>query len=584
MPRQASAALLLLICCAAAWSLPADRLTTWDPGVPGGIPSVTTIHATLDATRYGNGTADATAAINAAIQSAGDEARVNRPLAVYLPAGTYRITGSLDLNRSYVVLRGAGSDLTRIRYDSPDESFAVGMGLFWPEYAPPVDVVGSVAKGARTLTVADASGIEPGDVLQLDQLDDPSYVKIGDWIYGKRGPREADANGPSSPEGYRSVGQQIAVVAKRGNTLTLAGPTHIAFDAHFRPQVFHTCTAREGHSGRQWIGLEDVWIGGGRNNNIQVLNLAYGWIRGVECDGDPATGGGLDGDHINLFHAYRCEIRRCYVHHARRIVPGGGAYGIGIDNQSSDNLVEDNIVRCLNKPILTVASGGGNVVAYNLVDDAYIADHESWQENGIDGCHGSFSHHDLFEGNDTPNIGSDSTHGNCGWQTFFRNHARGMNLGIPRSACIRAVGVDGYNREHTFAGNVLLSPGLMVGGRPPVYLSTSLDTFDQAAVYRIGASSLGGEYHDLDDGTALRLLLAHGNFDYASGRVVWDERLADHSMPPSLYLRAKPAWFGDELWPYVDPQRSPMVGTLPARRRFENGVRDGFRAKQENRP
>ena len=30
------------------------------------------------------------------------------------------------------------------------------------------------------------------------------------------------------------------------------------------------------------------------------------------------------------------------------------------------------------------------------------------------------AHHDLFEGNLAPNIGSDSTHGNSGWQTFFR--------------------------------------------------------------------------------------------------------------------------------------------------------------------
>jgi len=565
--------MLLSFCVACAptiaHALPADRLTAWDPGIPGGIPQVMTVHATLDAARYGNGTSDATAAVNAAIQSAGDAARADRPLVVYLPAGTWRITGAIALNRSHVVLRGAGPHLTRVRYDSTEESFAVGMGLFWPDYGPPVDVVGSVPKGARTLTVADASGIEPGDVLQIDQLDDPGYVRMGDWIYGKRGPRDADANGPGSPEGYRSVGQQIGIVGKQGNTLTLAGPTHIAFDQRFRPQVFHTGTDRPGCHGRQWIGLEDLWLGGGRNNNIQILNLAYGWVRNVELNGNPAERGGLDGDHINLFHAWRCEIRGCYVHHARHIVPGGGAYGIDIANQSSDNLVEDNIVRQLNKPILTVASGGGNVVAYNFVDDAYIATHDSWQENGIDGCHGSFSHHDLFEGNDTPNIGSDSTHGNCGWQTFFRNHARGVNLGVPRSACVRAVGVDGYNREHTFAGNVLLSPGLTVGGRPPVYLSTTVETFDLAAAFRVGGASLGGEYHDLDDGTALRLLLAHGNFDYATGRVNWDPRLPERDLPASLYLRAKPAWWSDAPWPYVDPLREPKVGILPARARFE---------------
>ena len=43
--------------------IPADRRTVWNPGIPGGIPSRTTICATVAAATYGNGTTDATAAI-----------------------------------------------------------------------------------------------------------------------------------------------------------------------------------------------------------------------------------------------------------------------------------------------------------------------------------------------------------------------------------------------------------------------------------------------------------------------------------------------------------------------------------------
>jgi len=277
----------------------------------------------------------------------------------------------------------------------------------------------------------------------------------------------------------------------------------------------------------------------------------------------------MTGAHVAMFHAYRCEVRGSHVHHARSINPGGGAYGIAISNQSSDNLIEDNIVRYLNKPVVVSGSGGGNVVAYNYVDDAFIAAHKTWQESGIDANHGSFAHHDLFEGNDTPNIGSDSTHGNSGWQTFFRNHATGMNRTARRSLSIRAVGVDGFNREHTFVGNVLLGPGLVVNGDRPVFLSTSRATGGVPAVYRIGASSLGGPYEAFDDGTALRLLLRHGNFDYVTNTVEWDPRIAGRDLPPSLYLSAKPAFFGAELWPFVDPLREPKVGVLPARKRFD---------------
>lgn len=553
-----------------ATPLPPDRLTAWDPGIPGGIPAVTEVFATIDATRFGDGKADATAAINDALQRAGARARASRRLVVALPAGTYRITGILNLNRSHVVLRGAGPKLTRIRLDvSPSSGApAIRMGVFWPDYRPPVDVVGSVPAGARTLTVADATGIEVGDVLQLDQLDDPRYVVRGDHVYGKRGPRETDVNGPSSPGGYRSVGQQVEVVSRKGNVLGLATPAHIAFEAAFAPQVFKTATAREGEPGTRYVGLEDVYVTGGQNNNIVLLNVAYGWVKNVESDGDPASGGGVTGVHIALWHAYRCEIRGSYVHHARSIVPGGGAYGIAVSHQSSENLVEDNIARYLNKPIVVSASGGGNVVAYNYVDDALIANHATWQETGVDGNHGAFAHHDLFEGNWAVNLGSDCTHGNSGWHVFFRNYAPGMNSTVPRSSNIRAVGVDGCNREHSFVGNVLLAPDLVVNGRRPVYESTSPETLAAAAVYRIGAAANGGGLDRFDDGTTLRLLLRHGNWDGVTRSVKWDPKLP-RALPPSLYLKAKPAFFAGERWPWVDPEGEPRVAVLPAKKRFD---------------
>lgn len=547
--------------------IPPDRLTTWNPGIPGGIPTVREVFRTIDA-RLGDGQRDATAAINEAIQAAGAVAGPRRPLAVVLPAGRYRITGSINLSRSHVVLRGAGPGRTFVRLDTKEDVSAVRMGRFWPEYRPPVRVVGSVPRGSRSLTVADASGIQPGDVLQLDQLDDPAYVIRGDQQHGRRGPRPEDANGPSSPGGFRSVGQQVEVASRQGDTLALTGPTHIAFDAAFAPEVFKTATAREGEPGTRLVGLEDLHLTGGNNNNVWIMNVAYGWIRNVESDGDPSRGPGVTGAHVALFHAFRCEVRGSHLHHARSINPGGGAYGVAISNQSSENLIEDNVVRMLNKPVVVSGSGGGNVVAYNYVDDAFIASHPTWQETAIDANHGSFAHHDLFEGNDTPNIGSDSTHGNAGWQVFFRNRASGMNGTVARSLNVRAVGVDGFNREHTFVGNVLLQPGLVLNRTRPVVLSTSPASGAAAAVYRIGSCALGGPYEKFDDGTALRLLLRHGNFDYVSGAVEWAPGLA-RDLPPSLYLRAKPAFFGEELWPFVDPVREPKVGVLPARRRFE---------------
>src|SRR5262245_45582908 len=93
--------------------IPPDRVTVWKPGVPGGIPSYSHVFATIDASTYGNGTTDATAAINSALASAGAAASAASPQVVMLPAGTYLVSALIILDSSYVVLRGAGPTQTR---------------------------------------------------------------------------------------------------------------------------------------------------------------------------------------------------------------------------------------------------------------------------------------------------------------------------------------------------------------------------------------------------------------------------------------------------------------------------------------
>jgi hypothetical protein len=553
--------------------VPADRRTTWSPGIPGGIPEAGAVHTTIDASTYGTCDRDAAGAINDAIQAAGDAASEGNIQVVLLPEGTYCTQDIINLDRSYVVLRGAGPDLTRIEFEGDGGSPAIRMGIFWPEYSPAVSVVGSVPKGATSITVSDASGIEVGDVLQIDQVDDAGYVEMGDCEWYKRGPRPDDVNGPSSPDGFRSVGQQIEVASRSGNELGLSGVMHIAFDEAFSPEVFKTATARDGEPGTRYAGLEELYVTGGNSDNIAAVNVAYSWIRNIESDGNDDAGPGMSGIHIALSHAFRCEVRGSYIHHAREINPGGGAYGISLMMQSSDNLVEDNICHTLNKPLVMNASGGGNVVAYNYVDEAIIEYNMGWQETVIDGNHCSFPHFELFEGNWAANLSSDTTHGNCGWMTFYRNYASGINSSMLPTGNVTAVGVHGYNREHTFVGNVLLQPDLVVNGVDPVYeCADSGSCGDGATVYRIGCCSLGGSYEEFDDGTSLSLLYRHGNYDPVTGSVIWDEGNPDRDFPDSLYLAGKPAFFGSLDWPWVDPEGTTRVATLPAKARFDAGT------------
>src|SRR5207244_2254522 len=87
--------------------IPAERLTAWNPGIPGGVPSRSTVCATIDAATYGNGAKDATAGIQAALDAC-PEGQV-----VVLSAGSFAISGRLQITKG-IVLRGQGPSQTKI--------------------------------------------------------------------------------------------------------------------------------------------------------------------------------------------------------------------------------------------------------------------------------------------------------------------------------------------------------------------------------------------------------------------------------------------------------------------------------------
>jgi hypothetical protein len=592
--------------------LPADRRTTWDPGIPGGVPAVTTVFRTIDAATYGNNSTDATSAINSAITAAGAVATDTNRQVVYLPAGNYRVS-MVQLNQNNVILRGAGAGATRI----------IGTGAGGPavriggrySYGAVINVTATAPKGATTLTVADASSINVGDVLQIDQQDGPAtstgeghywngYLWMADGHYSKRQPT-GDMHGPgfggtqwggsgtwiqitnwnaqnSGP--WRSVTQQIEVTAKSGNTLTLHDPLHLDFTLDRVPQVFRTVSMRQADGlGTRYAGLESVAVAGGTNDNIELINVAYSWLAHVESDGQYVAGDslhpGMTGRSVQLFHAYRCVVRDSYVHHAYNIVNGGGAYGIAIEDGSSANLIENNVVVWLNKPVVMNVSGGGNVIAYNYVDNAMI-NGTAWQENALDGCHQAFSHSDLFEGNWAPNLGSDSTHGSAGWHVYFRNYATGRNsmpyntgsgTGLPTQN-LRAAGVDALSREHTFVGNVLMAVDFGAG---TYYEANPSSHPSGAPIYRLGDNGNGGAGDNWDTGQALSFTYRHGNWDSVNNGVVWDAGNSNHTLPASLYLTVKPAFFGSSVWPWVDPTAATRVNVLPAKARYDAGTPNG---------
>jgi hypothetical protein len=65
-------------------------------------------------------------------------------------------------------------------------------------------------------------------------------------------------------------------------------------------------------------------------------------------------------------------------------------------------------------------------------------------------------------------------------------------------------------------------------------------------------------------------LWLHGNSETVNKSVQWSSTIATRTLPASLYLATQPAWWPTgTAWPWVGPELSPTVGTLPAKARSD---------------
>jgi hypothetical protein len=265
--------------------------------------------------------------------------------------------------------------------------------------------------------------------------------------------------------------------------------------------------------------------------------------------------------HIVLTGTYRCVVRDSFIHHSANYGFGTDCYGIVLRCGSADNLVENNIVRWMNKPILFNASGGGNVVGYNYADNSWSTP-AGYQEVNID-CHCSFPHMELMEGNYAPHVGASTTHGNAGYLTYFRNYSSSYfappavyGSTATQIQNITALEFDGGDLDMNVVGNVLGMAGVST-----VYDSSNVNS---NSIYELGVNGSGAT------DVAATSLYRTGNFDTVHNATIWDAS-GSRALPPSLYLQSKPGWWPSGTpWPWAGSDLTPMVGTLPAKARSDS--------------
>ncbi len=554
--------------------LPPDRLTVWNPGLNavGGIPFRTTIYKTLspsggDDTRF--------------IQGALDSCPPGQ--VVKLAPGSYRISGEgLSITRSGVVLRGSGPGQT-ILMKSGASFPVIIVGLRWFKYSVPVALASNAVKGGDSVSVASNPGFKVGELVFLNQVSDDDQRNDTDapvrkiWWGNKVGGPASEARGWFC-EQNRPLGQAMEIARVDGNRLTFTTPFHIDFETALSAHILRISDADGGDPVDvvRYSGIEDLAVvngdGGDGGGNIHFFAAAYSWVRNVESSGSL-------GHSCNLEGSFRCEVRDSYFHSTRDPNPGGNGYGIGVNRYASDNLFENNVVWAFNKLTVARASGGGNVFGYNYLQDGYGAGFTDFVEVGAGPNHYAGAHMELFEGNEGFNYDTESFWGNSIYGTVFRNHWTGLRrsaspLRLRDTGNRRAVGVQTAGWWFSFLGNVLGFPDMPLLPEQRRFV-TQMDVnrlSDEGTVpmWIIGYDTV--TWPRRADPLVVARTYRHGNFDYVSRAVAWDPGNPNHLLPPSLYLSRKPAFFGSNPWPWVEPTGATdaaRLGTLPAKVRFD---------------
>ncbi|MFA5265036.1 MAG: fibronectin type III domain-containing protein, partial [Opitutaceae bacterium] len=573
------------------YTLPADRATTWNPGLnsAGGIPNRTTISATL--TPLGGGQDDSPqirAAVNACPSGQ----------VVLLSAGTFTVNNLVLIDKA-ITLRGSGPGVTILRKTNGailnstrtiadlQPIIIVGPGRWvGSDSTTSQNLTANGAKGAMSVTVANATGFTAGQFVILDELSGASWqtdrIGLGQvwaspdfrvtWQYHNPGiqyvddPLNITTTPTSGAAGWfsrndRPTNEMKEIASVAGNVITFTSPLHIDYRTANTAQLTRYTV---GAVHIKNAGVEDLSVTGGSDGAIRFECAAYSWAKNVEVSI-------WAGDGVNFANSFRVELRDSYIHDAAFGSPGGGAYAIGFGFGASEILVENNISIRANKVMVARCSGTGSVVGYNYMDDGYINYAPGWPESGVNGSHMVGSHHMLFEGNYGFNFDSDFTHGNSIYHTVFRNWFPGFRRPMvnpldgatiddanqPENGPKRCIGASTYSYWMSFVGNVLGASGQMSGW---VYNGTGNGAWSTPSIWLLG---YGTSYDSQVEATSIR----DGNWDWLQSMQSWHNTSAV-TLQNSMYLSAKPAFFGSNTWPWVNPTTGTTY-TLPAKARYE---------------
>ncbi len=185
-------------------------------------------------------------------------------------------------------------------------------------------------------------------------------------------------------------------------------------------------------------------------------------------------------------------------------------------------LTENNLFVHLRHSMIAQTGATLNVFAYNYSVDPFQNESAGWTPCDIS-LHGHYASGNLYEGNTVQEVDVSDYWGATGPRnTFFRNR-------------VEAEGIEVMDYSH---GQNVVGNQLGTGLNVLTIDATVTDTY------------------------------VHGN--YQDGAIGWDPAATDHTLPASLFLLAKPAFFGSTPWPVTGADLASSGGKLPAQLRYES--------------
>jgi hypothetical protein len=430
----------------------------------------------------------------------------------------------------------------------------------WPVEGASTNLTADGTKGSYGVTVASAAGLAVGDIVLIDELIDPNM-----FFYD---PGDIPAGYTWFMRSQRPMQEWKEITKISGNTVTFITPLHATYQVS---QTAQLTTMVDKHV--KGASVENLRLWGGSEGNLELQTAAYSWVKNVESTFWSGVG-------VAMEQCFRCELRDSYLHDGEWPYPGGGGYAMSFQTGTSDSLIENNIsittivntastptLYGVNKVMVSRAAGAGSVVGYNYLDNGIIGYDLGWMEVGLNGSHMVGSHHTLFEGNLAFNADGDRTHGNQIDHTFFRNWLTGRRSSYSDASNLRCAAMAKGNWWMTFVGNVLGIGGDSAWSGTYTNYENNTAPWNDNSVWKLGYDDSNWNY--AGDPKVLSTLIRDGNYDFLTKTQHWQDPVA--TLPNSFYMQGKPAFFGANPWPWVDPGTGATY-TLPAKARFDAGT------------